>query len=120
MDAQKAIEELTTHLLGDDWYIVDSVSTDQANEVIVEEIKSRYTGAAESPINKWRRSRVNRRCKFCKHYREVPCVCVGAFGKEFNGVKGVCNAKDRAANGNIHRPFCKVFQLKSFYETEEK
>ena len=120
MDPQKAIEELATHLLGDDWYIVDPVSTVQANEIIVEEIKSRYIGATESPVNKWRRSRVNRRCKFCKHYGEVPCVYIDVFGKEFNDVKGVCNAKDRDVNGNIHRPFCKVFQLKSFYETEEK
>ena len=120
MNAQKTIDELTTHLLGEDFYIVDSVSDEQANEVIVEEIKSRYAGASESPINKWRRSRVNRRCKFCKHYGEVPCVCIDAFGREFNGVKGVCNAKDRVVNRNVHRPFCKVFQLKTFYETEEK
>ena len=120
MDPQKAIDELATHLLGDDWYITDPVSADQANEAIIEEIKSRYAGATESPANKWRRSRVNRRCKFCKHYREVPCVYIDEFGDEFNGVKGVCNAKDRDVNGSIHRPFCKVFQLKSFYETEEK
>lgn len=120
MDAQKAVDELATHLLGDDWYIVDPVSAIQANEIIVEEIKSRYAGVTESPTNKWRRSRANRRCKFCKHYKEVPCVRVGAFGKEFSCVKGVCNAKDRVVNGNVHRPFCKVFQLKPFYETEEK
>lgn len=120
MDPQKAIDELTTHLLGDDWYIVDPVSTVQANEIIVEEIKSRYAGVTESPINKWRRSRVNRRCKFCKHYGEGPCVCIDEFGGELMVLKGVCNAKDQVVNGNIHRPFCKVFQLKSFYETEEK
>ena len=106
-------------MLGDDWYIVDPVSTIQANEIIVEEIKSRYAGVTESPINKWRRSRVNRRCKFCKHYREVPCVFVDAFGEESNGVKGACDAKGRLVNGNVHRPFCKVFQLKSFYGKEE-
>ena len=111
MDAQKAVDELATHLLGDDWYIVDPVSTIQANESIVEEIKSRYAGVTESPINKWRRSRVNRRCKFCQNY---------ISNSYFEDVKGVCNAKDRAVNGNIHRPFCKVFQLKPFYETEEK
>ena len=120
MDPQKAIDELATHLLEDEWYIKDPVSADQANEAIIEESKSRYAGATESPANKWRRSRVNRRCKFCKHYREVPCVYIDEFGDEFNGVKGVCNAKDRDVNGSIHRPFCKVFQLKSFYETEEK
>lgn len=99
---------------------MNSVSGEQAYDAIIEEIKSRYKGFTESPTNRWRNSRCNRRCKFCKHYREIPCVCVGAFGKEFNGVKRVCNAKDRVVNGNIHRPFCKVFQLKTFYETEEK
>lgn len=115
MNAQKAIDELTTHLLGEDFYIVDSVSDDQANEVIVEEIKSRYAGASESPINKWRRSRVNRRCKFCKNYNSYKCI-----GRGIVEEKGSCSAKDRVVIGNIHRPFCKVFQLKSFYETGEK
>ena len=114
MDPQKAIHELKTHLLGDDWYIVDPVSTVQANEIIVEEIKSRYAGVTESPINKWRRSRVNRRCKFCKSYNSYKCI-----GRGIVEEKGSCSAKDRVVNGNIHRPFCKVFQLKSFYETEE-
>ena len=117
MDPQKAIDELTTHLLGEDFCIVDPVSGGQGYDVIVEEIKSRYAGASESPINKWRRSRVNRRCKFCKSYSYDSHKCIG------RGIvveKGSCNAKDRIVNGNIHRPFCKVFQLKSFYETEEK
>ena len=40
MDAQKAIDELTTHLLGEDFYIVDPVSGEQGYDVIVEEVKS--------------------------------------------------------------------------------
>lgn len=68
-------------------------------------------------VDLWRNSRCNRRCKFCKHYREVPCDYTDVFGKVLN--RGVCNAKDRDVDGNIHRPFCKTFQLKSFYETEE-
>ena len=115
MNAQKAIDELTTHLLGEDFYIVDPVSADQANEAIIEEIKSRYVGATESPVNKWRRSRANRRCKFCKSYNSHKCIGRGILEE-----KGSCSAKDRVVNGNVHRPFCKVFQLKSFYETEEK
>ena len=108
MEAQKAAHELATYLLGLDYYIVDPVSESQANDIIVDEIKSRYEGSTESPTNRWRNSRCNRRCKFCKHY-EV-----------FSDVKGACNAKDRIVNRNIHRPFCKVFKLKSFYETEGK
>lgn len=108
MEAQKAIDELTTYLLGDDYCIVDPVSESQANDIIVEEIKSRYKGKTESPTNRWRNSRCNRRCKFCKHYIK------------FSGIKGTCRAKDQTVYGRIHRPFCKVFQIKPFYEEEEK
>lgn len=82
MNAQKAVDELATHLLGEDFHIVDSVSGEQGYDIIVDEIKSRY---------------------------EV-----------FSDIKGACNAKDRIVNGNIHRPFCKVFQIKPFYEKEER
>lgn len=108
MEAQKALHELATYLLGDDYCIVDPVSESQANDIIVDEIKSRYEGSTESPTNRWRNSRCNRRCKFCKHYIE------------FSNIKGTCRAKDHPVYGLSHRPFCKVFKLKSFYETEEK
>lgn len=42
MTAQEALDELTTHLLGKDYYIADQVSGPQANAIIVEEIKKRY------------------------------------------------------------------------------
>ena len=109
MNAQKAIDELTTHLLGEDFYIVDPVSGEQGYDIIVEEIKSRYKGKTESPTNRWRNSRCNRRCKFCKHYF-----------REFSNRKGTCRAKDRPVYGRSRRPFCKVFQIKPFYEEEEK
>lgn len=104
MNAQKAIDELTTHLLGEDFYIVDPVSGEQGYDIIVEEIKSRYKGKTESPTNRWRNSRCNRRCKFRKHYIE------------FSSIKGICRAKDHPVYGRIRRPFCKVFQIKPFYE----
>ena len=108
MNAQKAVDELATHLLGEDFHIVDSVSGEHGYDVIVDEIKSRYEGSTESPTNRWRNSRCNRRCKFCKHYIE------------FSAVKGTCRAKDQPVYGRSRRPFCKVFQIKPFYEKEEK
>ena len=108
MEAQKAVDELATYLLGDDYYIVDPVSESQANNIIIDEIKSRYGRFTESPTNRWRNSRCNRRCKFCKHYIE------------FSAVKGTCRAKDQPVYGRSRRPFCKVFQIKPFYEKEEK
>ena len=108
MDAQKALDELAAYMLGLDWYIVDPVSENQANDIIVDEIKNRYGGFTESPTDRWRNSRCNRRCKFCKHYRE------------FSDIKGTCRAKDQTVYGRSRRPFCKVFQIKPFYEKEER
>ena len=42
MDAQVAMHELTRHLLGDDFYIVNPVNSEQANTEIVYEIESIY------------------------------------------------------------------------------
>ena len=109
MEAQRAVHELATYLLGLDYCIIDPVSESQANDIIVDEIKSRYKGKTESPTNRWRNSRCNRRCKFCKHYF-----------REFSNNKGTCRAKDRPVYGRSRRPFCKVFQIKPFYEEEKK
>ena len=108
MEAQKAVDELATYLLGDDYYIVDPVSESQANDI--DEIKSRYRGFTESPTNRWWNSRCNRRCKFCKHYIEFSAI----------NCQGTCRAKYQLVYGSSRRPFCKVFQIKPFYEKEEK
>lgn len=42
MDAQVAMNELTKHLLGDDYYIVNPVNSEQGNTEIVYEIERRY------------------------------------------------------------------------------
>lgn len=42
MNAQTAINELSSYLLGDDWYIVDPVNAEQANAIIVYEIEKKY------------------------------------------------------------------------------
>lgn len=42
MDAQVAMNELTKHLLGDDFYIVNPVNAEQANTEIVYKIERMY------------------------------------------------------------------------------
>lgn len=42
MDAQVAINELAKHLLGENWYIVNPVSGEQANTEIVYAIERKY------------------------------------------------------------------------------
>ena len=39
---QKAINEICDHLLGEDWYVVDPLTTEQANTIIVYEIEMKY------------------------------------------------------------------------------
>ena len=40
LSAQEAVNVLCDYFLGEDWYIVDPVRNDQANAIIVEEIKN--------------------------------------------------------------------------------
>lgn len=42
MDPQIALNELARHLLGEDWYSVNPVSTNQINTEIVYEIERKY------------------------------------------------------------------------------
>ena len=39
---QKAINEICDHLLGEDWYVVDPLSTAEVNTIIVYEIELKY------------------------------------------------------------------------------
>ena len=43
MDAQQALDILTSYLLRDDWYVVDSMSTEQCNAIVVEQILDKYS-----------------------------------------------------------------------------
>ena len=106
LEAQEAVNKLCDHLLGDDWYIVDPVCNTQANAIIVDEIISRYKGATESPVNKWRRSRLHRKCEFCKYF------VAGA-----TGCRDVCSAKNKYVLASTPRLFCGVFQLKPYKES---
>ena len=43
MNAQKALDILTSYLLGDDWYIAGSMNTEQANACVVEQILDKFS-----------------------------------------------------------------------------
>ena len=43
MEAQLALNILTDYLLGEDWYIAGSMSVDQANACVVEQILDKYS-----------------------------------------------------------------------------
>jgi hypothetical protein len=48
MNAQEALDILTSYLLGDDWYIAGSMNVEQANACITEQILDKYS-------KKWRK-----------------------------------------------------------------
>ena len=108
LEAQEAVDKLCYHLLGDDWYIVDPVCCTQANAIIVDEITGRYKGVTESPVNKWRRSRLHRKCEFCKY-----------FSPSGNSCRNVCRAKNEYVFASAPRPFCSCFQLKPYKESRD-
>lgn len=54
ISGQEAFDEVAKYILGDDWYIVDSVSNDQGNTIALEEIKRRWDGVTCREIkDKW-------------------------------------------------------------------
>lgn len=101
MTAQEAVNKISSHLLGRDWYSYYT-NHDDINGEIVETICSRYSSKYEDPVDKWRRK--HKRCYFCRHlkYLDNPCG-TGAFQ---------CQAKTRLVNIEIPRPFCVLFELK--------
>ncbi len=42
MKAQTALDELCTHFLGENWYVVDPLGTEQINTIIVYEIERKF------------------------------------------------------------------------------
>ena len=48
MEAQQALEILTSYLLGDNWYFAGSCNVEQGNAIVVEQILDKYS-------KKWRK-----------------------------------------------------------------
>ena len=109
-NAQNIIDKLADHLLGEGWYIADSVGVDQANEFIYEEICRRYEAVDESPINRWRRR--HPRCKWCHYCKSVTENGVTAAIPAIS----TCLAKDISVAVDAPKPFCGAFVLEPYPE----
>lgn len=113
MKPSDALNKLATHLLGEDWYIVDPVGPDQAAEIILEEICSKYPAVKEDPVDAYRRK--YKKCIWCEHLRIHHCF--DRFGNVC--FVGECSAKDKMVMEDAPHPFCKIFKLKKEAKNEE-
>lgn len=100
MNAQETVWKLAEHLLGEDFYIVDPVGNEQANEVIYEEIIANYRCKDESPENRYRRK--HKRCIWCRH--AIRRFDISGFRYCYT-----CEVKDKEVNPHKPRPFCSVY-----------
>lgn len=51
---QEAFDQIRDYILGKDWYVVDSMCTDQVNTIAVEEIKDKWNRATSRELrDKW-------------------------------------------------------------------
>ena len=53
LDAQKALNFLKDYLLGEDWYVVNPVNTQQCNTQLVFEILEKYSTEFKKEIKRW-------------------------------------------------------------------
>ena len=53
LDAQKALDILKDYLLGEDWYVVNPVNTQQCNTQLVYEILEKYSPEFKKEIKRW-------------------------------------------------------------------
>lgn len=53
LDAQKALNFLKNYLLGEDWYVVNPVNTQQCNTQIVWEILEKYSTEFNKEKKRW-------------------------------------------------------------------
>ena len=53
LNAQKALDILKDYLLGEDWYVVNPVNTEQCNTQLVYEILEKYSPEFKQEIRRW-------------------------------------------------------------------
>jgi hypothetical protein len=53
LDAQRAVDFLKDYLLGEDWYVVNPVNTEQCNTQIVYEILEKYSIEFNKEKKRW-------------------------------------------------------------------
>lgn len=52
---REALDILQNHILGEDWYVVDPMSNNQVNPILVNDILKKYDRATESIFSKVKR-----------------------------------------------------------------
>ena len=57
LDAQEALNFLQKYLLGEDWYIVNPLTTAQANCEVVHDILYKYSKKYRKEVNRGRKSK---------------------------------------------------------------
>lgn len=101
MTSEEAVYKLAEHLLGENWYLVDPLGSEQANDAIVNAIKKYYPAAENTPVEKWRIR--HKRCAWCV-YKQI----MGVYEPTNR-----CIAKDKVIHDVLSpRPFCTLFNLK--------
>lgn len=105
MTDREALYKIYDHLLGSDYYIVDPVSNDQGNDIMVEEILNRYKARNKHDNKVLRYRKKHKRCKYCKYLRYV------------SSPTGDCSYFECDATGNIihfidmPRTFCSCYTV---------
>ena len=59
MEAQEALDILTSYLLGDDWYVVDPLSTKQVNAIITEQLLDKYSKKWKKDWKVFEKTKIN-------------------------------------------------------------
>lgn len=108
MDAQEAVYKIVDHLLGAEYYGIETGSPSNYNDVAVASIMHYYPTKGMTPVDKWRAR--HKRCKWCTHC--VPRTVINPIKLEFEIVYDCVAKEARSINIDIPRPFCTVFNLK--------
>ena len=61
MEAEKALSFLTDYLLGENWYVVDTISPKQVNTNIVHEILCKYSKQYRKEWKQYRKQKLRER-----------------------------------------------------------
>ena len=105
MTDKRAIEAIIDHLLGKDYYIVDPVNNDQANDIVVQEIINRYKpmNRKDNVVLEYRKK--HKKCSYCKYLNLVVLPTGDCSYFE-------CRAKDRIIKfEDAPRPFCSCYTV---------
>lgn len=105
MKAQDCVHELANYLLGEHWYIASPVNSEQANEIIIEEIKKHYKKMELTPIEQYRSK--HRNCKWCS-YSKYHNIMTDLGDCDYY----TCDLNEKDINFLRKAKFCKYYNIK--------